>query len=115
MNKVWKMLRIAKKIALREKDIKRRALHGAVAIRYDGVLIGSSNIANTGKCQLAHAESRVLKKAGQNSIIYVVRVTRDRQLRLSRPCSGCLSEMINRKVKKVYYSINNNEYGVINL
>jgi hypothetical protein len=49
-------------------------------------------------------------------VIYVARIRRDtRELALARPCATCLPRIKAMKIQFVYYSINDFEYGVINL
>lgn len=66
-----------------------------------------------------HAELNVClgidKKVTNNADVYVVRINRDGLLRNSRPCSMCIDTMKFLNIRRVYYSISQTEYGVINL
>lgn len=69
-----------------------------------------------------HAEVNVLKKflkrkkQLKKAVIYVVRVlNKDDSLGLSKPCSGCMQAIEAAGLKRVVYSISDNEYGIINL
>jgi len=108
------LLRRAADVAVNQGEEGRSFLLGAVAIRRDQAVVQSSNGIGYFPCKLAHAEARVLKKAGKNSIVYVARVSRkDGSLVLARPCESCQSMMIRSCVKKCYYTISDNEYGVM--
>lgn len=88
---------------------------GAVAIRSDGALVSARNARTECPNRLAHAEYRVARKADVGAIVFVARVTRDGQWAMSRPCSNCQRAMKSRGVKKAYYTIAPEEYGVLNL
>lgn len=62
---------------------------------------------------MAHAEARLAKKLDRGAIVYVVRINRKGKLVMARPCANCLMILKSKKVKKIYYSISENEYGVI--
>lgn len=116
-------LKLAGDVALPNDDNdKRNFWLGAVAVRRDGVVVRSRNgavIANSmqeGHCSFppAHAEARVLKKAGYGSILYVARVSRkDRRLAMARPCDDCMRLLKSYGVSKCYYTISPYEYGII--
>lgn len=108
-------LRIAKAVAQREKNDLRAHAVGAVAVRADGVLVHAKNGTAPKKTPLAHAESRLMRKCGANSRVYVARVRRDGTAALSRPCASCESLMRKRHVETVYYTISETEWGVIQL
>lgn len=100
--------------ASRDTNDKRCYLLGALAIRADGTTVSSQNGSNLVKDQRCHAEARVLRKAGFHAVIYVVRVSRrDGSLRCAKPCKACRAELKNKRVKRVYYSISDSEYGVM--
>lgn len=93
---------------------------GALAIRKDGTIVKSKN----GPARLnqnkiigdAHAEARLLRKAGTGSEIYVVRVRRgDGSYGLAKPCGRCMARLRAHKTTKVYYTISNEEWGCIEL
>jgi deoxycytidylate deaminase len=63
-----------------------------------------------------HAEYKAAKKMDQGGIMYVARVLQsDGTFAMSRPCRNCLKVLKSKRIKKVYYTISNNEFGVINL
>jgi hypothetical protein len=48
------------------------------------------------------------------SIVWVVRVSiQDGKMRLAKPCKRCENTLRLRGVEKIYYSISENEYGVM--
>lgn len=108
------MLRVAAEVA-RNCRSKKTFRVGAVAVRNrDGVVVTSANGRTNFPCGSAHAEARVLRKAGFESTIYVARIARkDGKLALSRPCSKCMPLLKSFRIKKCYYSIDEYSYGVI--
>lgn len=105
---------LARRLALKPTKVRRAYCIGAVAIRNDGVIVGSSNGYAKDVEKDIHAEARVLRKSGKGCILFIVRVARkDRSYKLVKPCSSCMAKIRAYKIKKVYYSISNEEYGVI--
>lgn len=114
MAKIWYYLNLAGKTATKNgKSHKKRYHLGAVAIRKDGAVVVSQNGATKQPNQEVHAEAKVLRKAGTDALLFVARVGRDGRTKMARPCPRCLTEIKNRRVKKVYYTINSQEYGCI--
>lgn len=100
---------------------KRNFWLGAIGIRHDGVSVSSKNGASAFSVSVetyhltpnSHAEGRVLRKLGKYGIVYVARVLRqDRSLAMARPCSMCQIRLRAYNVRKVYYTIDNNHYGI---
>jgi cytidine deaminase len=94
---------------------------GCVGIREDGVIVYSKNgavefRASVKSYQLhstSHAEGRVLRKLGRAGTVYVARVSKkDGSLAMARPCGMCQIKLRAAKTLKVYYTINDNQYGV---
>lgn len=104
--------RYAKQVALKGSN-KRRYCLGAIGIRTDGVIVRSNNLPCKSPEPNAHAESRVTKKLNYGSVIYVVRVLKNGDYANARPCKNCVRIMKLRGVKRCYYTITNNEYGVL--
>lgn len=72
------------------------------------------NAPSTVPDRTAHAEARLCKKLDYNSTVYVARVKLcNGQFGISRPCSSCMKTLMSKKVKRVYYTISEKEYGVI--
>lgn len=108
---------------------ERRALNdsrsyfiGCIGIRQDGAIVSgkngavkfSDNIRRQHILPTAHAEGRVLAKLGKNSsALYVSRVARkDGSLAMARPCKMCRVRIKAMRVNKVFYSIDNDHYGI---
>jgi tRNA(Arg) A34 adenosine deaminase TadA len=118
------MLKIAGKIAVPQCDNDLRTFWlGAVAVRQDQVVVKSKNGSarpdmkeNAGFTPApdAHAEARVLNKAGKNATICVARISRlTGQYAMSRPCCYCMAKMKAYKVRTCYYTVDSKSYGVI--
>lgn len=103
-----------------DSDLRKFWL-GAVGIRDDGVTVSAKNGAITYSTSVeyynlnphSHAEGRLLRKLGKNGVVYVARVSKgDGNMAMARPCHMCQIRLRSAKVKKVYYTINNSQYGV---
>lgn len=116
------LLRQAALIALPSSDIDQRSFWlGCIGIREDGVMVSAKNgavefhntIENYQLVPSSHAEGRVLRKLGKGGVIFVARVSRkDGSLAMARPCGMCQVRLKSFKVRKVYYTINDKQYGV---
>src|SRR6266566_113392 len=104
---------LAKRVAISKLD-KRNHLLAAIATRSDGAIVWSPNGPTPTPNGLVHAEQKTLRKCDYGATMYVVRIRKiDGSLALSKPCGKCLSAMHAKRVKRCFYSINDNEYGVI--
>lgn len=116
------MLTMAGGAALPTDDNDHRHFYiGCVGVREDGVVVASKNgatkfssiVAHYELLPNSHAEGRVLRKLGRNGTLYVARVARkDGSFAMSRPCRMCQNRIKSAGVKKVYYSISDNQYGL---
>ena len=116
------LLRQAALVSLPSSDNDNRNFWlGCIGIRDDGALVSSKNgavefsstVENYQLVPSSHAEGRVLRKLGKGGIIYVSRVSRkDRSYAMARPCPMCQVRLKAFDVKKVFYTINNIQYGV---
>ena len=116
------LLMSAAKVALpTSSDDPRNFWLGCIGIRQDGATVSSRNgaveystsIANYHFHPNSHAEGRVLRKLGKHGIVFVSRVSKkDHSLAMARPCGMCQVRLRAFGVKKVYYTINNDQYGV---
>lgn len=108
------MLRLAAEVAKHCRSKKTYRV-GAVAVRNrDNVIVKAFNGMTIAPCGSAHAEARVLRKAGLEATLYVARVTRkDGTLVLARPCDKCFQLLKGYRIKRCVYSISENSYGVI--
>lgn len=94
---------------------------GCIGIREDGVTVSAKNGAASFRTTIksyqllptSHAEGRVLRKLGKGGIIFVARVSKkDNSLAMARPCGMCQTKIRAAKACKVYYTINNDTYGI---
>lgn len=118
---VYRYFTMAAKLALSRGDC-RSFLIGTIGIRSDGKLVKSINSPvmerpclqiRPRNCRKAHAEFKLSKKLDYYAIVYVVRVkSSNLEYGIARPCHDCRKALIARKVRKVYYTIDNNRYGV---
>lgn len=119
------MLHLAAKIALPVIDNDKRSFYlGCVGIRNDGVIVSARNgaveFSDTIKVnQLipsSHAEGRVLRKLGKRGTMFVSRVAKGtKKLAMSCPCGLCQVRIKAFDVKRVYYTINEFQYGIWNV
>lgn len=120
------MLKLAAKVAISPDAYdKRTYMLGCVGIRKDGVLISARNGSiqhmfsksldpelNDKSCDY-HAEGRALRKMDKGGILYVTRVSRkDGSMAMAKPCPRCSAKIRTQKIEKVYYTVNNFQYGV---
>lgn len=64
-----------------------------------------------------HAEADAIRgvSSAEGCVLYVVRIKKDGKFMMSRPCNNCMNLAIRRGIKKIVYSISDNEYGIINV
>ena len=92
----------------------RRAYLGAVGIRSDGTIVTSYNGCAENRKPPAHAEARLAKKLDVGAVVYVARTRRDNgEIAMAKPCAHCENALRHRGVRKVVYTIAENEYGTI--
>jgi tRNA(Arg) A34 adenosine deaminase TadA len=117
MSVIDKYFRLARKTALKgdTREASRQYRLGAVGVRSDGAIVTSSNIPHRTPEPQAHAEARLAKKLDWDSTVYVVRIQSDGRLATARPCKKCLNTMRLKGVRRIYYSITENEHGVLEL
>lgn len=116
------MLRYAAKLAIPNSiNDYRNFWLGAVGVREDGAIVTSKNGAVECSTSVekyyrnprSHAEGRLLRKLGKGGTVYVARVSRkDYSFAMARPCLHCQVLLQSYKVDKVFYSINENQYGI---
>ena len=60
-----------------------------------------------------HAEGRILNKMTKGGEMFVARISRQTgELMMARPCGYCRAKIRSYRINKVYYSVNNDQYGV---
>jgi deoxycytidylate deaminase len=126
MSEISRMFAIAAKVAIGDSDMARNFWLGAVGRRRDGAIVTSRNgpasfggqIPKFKKLPGSHAESRLCKKMDTNGEVYVVRVSREHFTKTNkilyknaRPCEICQQTLRSRRVKKVYYTAGEDEFG----
>jgi tRNA(Arg) A34 adenosine deaminase TadA len=89
---------------------------GAVGLRADGVIVTAKSGGWPGQYLPAtHAEARLANKLTPGSVVYVARTLKDGTIAMAKPCKACQNALRHRGVKRVYYTIANNEFGVMSL
>ena len=120
------LLRLAGQVALptNVKMDMRQFWVGVIGIRRDNVLVSAKNgsaqatdfLAYKNGFPPAHAEARCCRKMDNGGVIYVARVAKGtRLLALARPCVFCVRVLRSKDIRRVYYTISNEEYGVWDL
>ena len=107
----WRYFSIAADVAHRKKDGRAHYV-GAVGIRSDGRLVTASNGPSENRLPACHAEARLMRKMDFYGTVYVSRKT-SVGYRLSRPCPSCQRALRAKRIKRVYYTISDTEYGVL--
>lgn len=95
---------------------------GCVGVRSDGVIVTSKNMGisspdlhNFKPDPRTHAEGKVCRKMDKygDGVLYVARIAKVGEgLAMARPCNYCQPLIKAYNIKRVYYTINNNQYGV---
>jgi pyrimidine deaminase RibD-like protein len=98
-----------------EENTGKNFLLGCVALRQDGAVVVSSNIRTQTPMHSAHAERRALSKSGLGATLWIARVDRDGIPCMAKPCKLCETLIINKRVKRVYYTVNEHECHVWNV
>lgn len=116
-------LKLAAHHAMSKNQDGRVYFLGAIGIRQDGRLVHSRNsavldtlspVSNVYKrFPESHAEARLTRKLGFGATVYVARLARGTgELAMARPCECCQAVLKAFRVKKVYYTISQTQYGV---
>ena len=116
------MLKMAAQKSLpRDKSRDPRSFWiGVIAERADGKVVSSRNgavhsttMSNYQLLPSSHAEGRVVKKIDKGAVMYVARVLRkDGSFGMAMPCGMCRITIKSHKVSKVYFTIDNDHYGI---
>jgi hypothetical protein len=108
-----KYLKIASHLSVRGSLVRRYRI-GAVGVRRDGTLVYSWNSAVETPTPEGHAEAKLCRKLDWGSTVYVARTRKeDGRLAMAKPCKDCERLMRRRGIRRVEYSINDNEFGVL--
>lgn len=112
---IFYYLKVASEIARQGAD-DRSFFLGCVGIRgSDGKMVVSFNGKTKKPERSVHAEYRVSRKLTPGSVIYVARIYKNGDLTLAKPCVSCIKALKHKGVDKAYFSINNFEFGQIDL
>lgn len=95
---------LGKRLNKRSGNIEAAYHVVAIALRDDGAMVHSVNLPTRFPDPKAHAEARVLRKAGLGATLYVLRFTRKGKLVMAKPCADCMKMITALRVKDVYYS-----------
>lgn len=92
----------------------RRQLHAAIGIRSDGAIVVSKNGHQKYPTPSHHAESRLCRKLGKRAqLVIVVRVNRQGQWMMSKPCPNCTRALERAGVKRILYSVGHEQYETL--
>jgi len=105
-----KLLNLAAKMARLTKDNRSFCL-GAVAIRNDDVMVYAYNGHARVPEPAAHCEARLARKLDKGATVYLVRLTKDGEWAMSKPCVDCMRALRRKDVNKIYYSIGPKEWA----
>lgn len=108
---VWHYFEVAAAVANRQDDTRTHRI-GAVGLRSDGVMVAAYNGTAEYKRPRVHAEVRLCRKMGRYGTVFVARRTATGFM-MARPCATCQAILRAHRVQRVYYSIRDDEYGVI--
>lgn len=86
---------------------------GAVAVRKDGTVVSSHNLPATNHMPCAHAEARVLRKAGRDATLLVVRLSTMYGVRMAKPCPYCEALLRSKHVKECWYTTDTGELELL--
>jgi len=115
------LLKLAAKVAVPTYENDHRDFWlGCIGIRKDGVIVSAKNGAVSldlnvisSRSPKNHAEGRALRKMSKGGVLYVARVKKgDHSLGMARPCFMCQTLIISRNIEKVFYTVNENQYGI---
>lgn len=114
------LFELAMQTAKKRSDcsLERRSFFiGAVGIRHDGVVVTARNEATRGPSPSGHAEARLLRKLGKYApVVYVARYCLgNHQSAIAKPCTTCMQHLINKRVKRVYYTVGPNQWEYLDL
>lgn len=113
--KIFSYFEIAAATAVSKSD-RRAFVLGAIGIRRDGAMVKALNSPTEAPNRQVHAEKRLCSKLDHGAEVYVCRIRLDTlNFGMARPCDACMKALIHRNVKKIYYTITPNEFGIIDL
>ena len=112
--KILHYFEVAARVAQSKDDIRVFWI-GAVGIRNDGAMVCSLNSPTRFQNRIVHAEYKLCKKLDTHATVYIARVRLDNfQFAIAKPCDNCMKRMRSLDVDKIYYTIDQSHYGMIN-
>ncbi len=111
MKKVWHYFDLAGQMAIKRDD-RRTFKLGCVALRNDGAMVRSNNGPSPVPTRSTHAEYKVALKLDHGATVFVTRIGRGGAYRNARPCRSCQKALRSRRVKRVYYTLSPDRYGI---
>lgn len=116
------MLAIKAAMPTSENDLRNYYL-GCVGLRKDRTIIFSQNGAfvysspiemqKYKKLSSAHAECRALRKMDKGGELFVARIRKlDKSIAMAMPCQMCQVKIKAAGIKRVFFTINQHQYGV---
>lgn len=84
---------------------------GAVGLRSDGVVVYARNGSGWLPSPDAHAEARLVRKLDRGATVYVARILANGEWAMAKPCPTCMPRLRAKKVVRVFWTINKNEFG----
>lgn len=109
--RIWNCFKKAGEVACSKEDARTFWL-GALGIRSDGATVVAKNGPAPDRTRKVHAEYRLQRMLDVGSTVYVARIKPSGGFGKAAPCQACRKALKHRGVKKVYYTISNNEYGI---
>lgn len=112
--KIFNFFEMAARAATSKND-RRAFFIGAIGIRSDGTVVKAFNSPAENRNRCIHAEYRLSKKLDYDADVYIARVRMDDyEFGMARPCISCQKTLRTKKVRRIYYTIDKNRYGMIN-
>lgn len=105
---------MAGEVASKRSHDQRDFWLGAVGLRGDGATVTACNGPAMDRSRESHAEYRLAKRLDYGATVFVARIkSGDGSFAMARPCLSCENALRARNVKRVYYTISGEEYGII--
>ena len=116
------LIKAASHAVKRKIGDKRNFLLAAIGIAPDGRIFKTRNLAfhftdtepeDFRPEPAAHAEFKLARALPYGSTVFVARVQKTGALALAKPCPMCTIALRSKRVKRVYYTIDECSYGVM--
>ena len=111
------LLEMAFNVACCDDDLHKQFFVACASRRNDGAIVISTNgSTRTNRVSASHAEARALNKSDHGSVLYVARALRDKKTpALAKPCATCQAIIRNKRVQKVFFTVDEEHYGIWNV